>query len=81
MNYKNEAVFSVIIPVFNEEGNLKPLYTRLTKVMRALKRPYEIIFVDDGSSDGSFQILQDIHGKDERAKVVRFGDKDSSCGK
>jgi glycosyltransferase involved in cell wall biosynthesis len=63
---------SVVIPVFNEEGNLKPLYTRLTKVMRALKRPYEIIFVDDGSSDRSFQILKDIHNKDERVKVVRF---------
>ena len=71
-NPKTDVVFSIIIPVFNEEGNLKPLYTRLTSVMRDLKKPYEIIFVDDGSHDRSFQILKDIHSKDERIKVVRF---------
>ena len=72
MNRKADVVFSIVIPVFNEEGNIEPLYARLTRVMRALKRPYEIIFVDDGSSDRSFQILKDIHSKDEKAKVVRF---------
>jgi undecaprenyl-phosphate 4-deoxy-4-formamido-L-arabinose transferase len=71
-NPKTGVVFSVVIPVFNEEGNLKPLHTRLTEVMRSLKKPYEIVFVDDGSSDQSFQILKDIHSKDERTKVIRF---------
>ena len=64
--------FSVIIPVLNEEENLPTLHMRLTKVMKSLGEPYEIIFVDDGSSDGSFQILKDIHSKDERVGVVRF---------
>lgn len=72
MNRKADVVFSVVIPVFNEEGNLKPLYTRLTRIMRNLKKPYEIIFVDDGSSDRSFHILKDIYEKDKRVKIVRF---------
>jgi glycosyltransferase involved in cell wall biosynthesis len=72
VNRKADVVFSVVIPVFNEEGNIEPLYTRLTKVMRALKRPYEIIFVDDGSSDNSFQILKDLYQKDGSIEVIRF---------
>jgi glycosyltransferase involved in cell wall biosynthesis len=71
-NHKTVIAFSIVIPVFNEEGNIESLYIRVTNVMRALKRPYEIIFVDDGSNDGSFQILRDIHSKDEKVKVVRF---------
>ena len=71
-DYKASVVLSVIIPVFNEEGNLKPLYTRLTRVMRNLKKPYEIIFIDDGSSDTSFQTLKSLHQKDKNIKVIRF---------
>jgi len=67
-----DLVFSVVIPVFNEEGNLEPLYTRLTKVMNELGKPYEIIFVDDGSQDNSFQILKGLHEKDNNVKVIRF---------
>ena len=69
---KRSVELSVVVPVFNEEGNLKPLYTRLTKVMRALGEPYEIILVDDGSSDSSFQILKGLHQKDKNIKVIRF---------
>ena len=64
--------FSVVIPLFNEEENLKVLYTRLTRVMGSLGEPYEIIFVDDGSTDGSFQILRDLNQKDNNVKVIRF---------
>ena len=64
--------FSVIIPVLNEEGNLVAIYTRLTKVMEDLEQSYEIIFVDDGSTDRSFQILKDLHQKDSHIKVIRF---------
>ncbi len=71
-NSRIDTVFSVVIPVFNEEGNLEPLYTRLTKVMKDLGKPYEIVFVDDGSSDRSFQVLKDIHSKDKRVRVIRF---------
>ena len=64
--------FSVVIPVFNEEGNLEVLHTRLTKVLESLGGTYEIIFVDDGSTDGSFQILRDLHQKDGNVKAIGF---------
>lgn len=64
--------FSVVIPLFNEEENLEVLYTRLTRVMGSLGEPYEIIFVDDGSQDNSFQILKGLHEKDNNIKVIRF---------
>jgi len=63
---------SVIIPVFNEELNLEPLYTRLIKVMQDIGDDYEIIFIDDGSTDSSFQVLQHLHEGDNRVKVIRF---------
>ena len=64
--------FSVVIPVFNEKDSLEVLYARLTNVMQNLEGTYEIIFVDDGSTDGSFQILKDLHQKDNNIKVIRF---------
>jgi undecaprenyl-phosphate 4-deoxy-4-formamido-L-arabinose transferase len=49
---------SVVVPVFNEEGNLPALLERLTAVMNASGRPYELVFVDDGSRDGSLETLK-----------------------
>jgi len=72
MDLKSNIKYSVVIPVFNEAENLEVLYARLTKVMGSLEEPYEIIFVDDGSSDQSFQILRDLHQKDINVKVIRF---------
>jgi len=68
----NKLKFSVVIPVFNEEATLEPLHTRLTKVLKSLGQPYEIIFVDDGSTDESFQTLTKLHQKDNNVKVIRF---------
>lgn len=67
-----DLTYSVVIPVFNEEDNLEVLYERLTKVMVSLNEPYEIIVVDDGSKDKSFQILQGLHKNDSKVKVIRF---------
>ena len=72
MDLKNNIKYSVVIPVFNEAENLEVLYARLTKVMHSLDGPYEIIFIDDGSTDGSFQILSDLHQKDNNVKVILF---------
>jgi len=52
---------SVVIPVFNEEDNLRELGERLIRTLTAMGRPYEIIFVDDGSADGSWQLLTDLN--------------------
>ncbi len=54
---------SVVIPVFNEEDNLRELGERLIRTLTAMGRPFEIIFVDDGSTDGSWQLLTDLNGQ------------------
>ena len=63
---------SVFLPVYNEEDNLQPLHEKLTAAMAQLGRTYEVIYVDDGSTDRSYQVLQAIASADPRAKVVRF---------
>lgn len=63
---------SVVIPAYNEEENLPVLYERLRTVLEKLEGDYEIIFVDDGSTDGSFDVLRDLARRDERVKVIRF---------
>lgn len=63
---------SVVIPVFNEEGNLPELYERLTKTLDGLGSPYEIIFVDDGSQDAGFRRLREVAATDQRIRVLRL---------
>src|SRR5260370_18068919 len=70
MKNENRIKFSIVVPVFNEEGSTATLYVTLTQVMRALGEPYEIVFVDDGSSDRSPAILEDIHSADSCVRVV-----------
>ncbi|MFB3776216.1 MAG: glycosyltransferase family 2 protein [Bryobacteraceae bacterium] len=65
-------MLSIVIPVHNEEPSILPLYDRLTKVLELVKRPYEIIFVDDASSDRSFELLANLVETDARLKVVRL---------
>jgi undecaprenyl-phosphate 4-deoxy-4-formamido-L-arabinose transferase len=52
---------SVVIPVYNEEDNLRELGERLISTLKALGRPFEVIFVDDGSTDRSWQVLSDLN--------------------
>jgi len=66
------ALISITIPSYNEEENLPVLYERLKHVSEALEHTFEFIFVDDGSSDGSFQFLEDLARKDSRVKVIKF---------
>lgn len=63
---------SVVIPLYNEVENIPELYRQLTEALEGMGRPYEIIIVDDGSQDGSFQALAELHARDPRLKVVRF---------
>jgi glycosyltransferase involved in cell wall biosynthesis len=62
---------SVVVPVFNEEENIPILYRRISDALGEIGT-YEMIFVDDGSSDGSFQALQRLAAEDPSAKVIRF---------
>ena len=68
----NGIEYSIVVPVMNEEENVEILYNRITEVMEAMQKPYEIIFVDDGSTDRTFPILEAIHRRDPRLKVVKF---------
>ena len=63
---------SVVIPVFNEGPNIEPLCRELTTSLEAWGRPYELVFVDDGSTDDTFAILSRLHAGDRRLRVVRF---------
>ena len=64
--------YSIIVPVYNEEGVLPELYRRLTGAMDKLDEPYEVVLVNDGSKDRSPEIMRDLHRKDPRYKLVNF---------
>ena len=61
---------SVFLPVYNEEPNLPPLHAKLNEALSKLGRSAEIVFVDDGSTDGSLKILRELAAKDDRVRVV-----------
>src|SRR5215211_8072990 len=61
---------SVFLPVFNEEPNLLPLHAKLDEALKSLGRSAEILYVDDGSTDGSLKILREIAQLDPRVRVV-----------
>jgi glycosyltransferase involved in cell wall biosynthesis len=63
---------SVVVPVLNEEESLPLLHQRLTAALAESGTCYEIIFVDDGSTDRSFAIMQEIQAQDDHLRVVRF---------
>jgi len=65
-------MLSIVIPVHNEEPSILPLYDRLTSVLESLRKPYEIIFVDDASTDRCFELLSNLVAIDARLKVIRL---------
>jgi glycosyltransferase involved in cell wall biosynthesis len=72
INKKNKIYLSIILPVFNEEDNIALQYEDILRSVTPLKKTYEIIFVDDGSTDKSFGILQNIAKKNKNVKLVQF---------
>jgi glycosyltransferase involved in cell wall biosynthesis len=63
---------SIVIPLYNEEDNVEPLYRELSAALTSLGRSYEVIVVDDGSRDASFGRLREIHDRDPRWRIIRF---------
>ncbi|MBI4228113.1 MAG: glycosyltransferase family 2 protein, partial [Deltaproteobacteria bacterium] len=63
---------SIVIPVLNEAENLDPLYAQLTLALGNSNKSYEIIFIDDGSTDSSYEILENLQKEDGRVQVIRF---------
>ena len=69
---KDKEVCSVVIPVFNEEENLELLHRRLSKVLEKYCQDYEIIFVDDGSTDKSLEVMRKLRQTNVRVKIISF---------
>jgi glycosyltransferase involved in cell wall biosynthesis len=65
-------MLSIVIPIHNEEPSILPLYDRLTAVLESIQKPYEIIVVDDASTDRSFDLLANLVETDGRLKVIRL---------
>jgi dolichol-phosphate mannosyltransferase len=64
--------YSFVIPVLNEQETLRELYRRLTAVMAQLDGSAEILFVDDGSTDASFAVIEELHARDPRVRAIRL---------
>jgi glycosyltransferase involved in cell wall biosynthesis len=72
MSSADFITYSVVVPFYNEQENVPPLYVKLTEVMDAIGEPYELVFVDDGSNDGTYRVLLDIYEHDRRVNVLRL---------
>jgi dolichol-phosphate mannosyltransferase len=65
-------VFSVVAPVYNEEETLPHFYRRVVDVMEGLGEPFELVLVNDGSRDGSYRVMRELHARDPRVRAVDF---------
>ncbi len=66
------TLISIIVPVYNEQGNILPLYERIRQVFASGSENFELIYIDDGSQDESFFNLRDLAERDKRIKVIGF---------
>ena len=66
------VTISLVVPIYNEQDNIVALYNTVTKVLLGMDSPYEIIMVDDGSSDESYTVLKRLAAADIALKVIRF---------
>jgi glycosyltransferase involved in cell wall biosynthesis len=72
MARKEKQLISIVIPLYNEVESLNELYQQINEVVKANKYNYEIIFVDDGSDDGSLDVLKKLRQKDKNVKIISF---------
>jgi dolichol-phosphate mannosyltransferase len=64
-------ILSIVVPVYNEEGNLRQLLRELDEVLESLELECEIVFVDDGSSDQTWETIESLHKKNNLVKGPR----------
>lgn len=69
---ENKPYVSVLIPVLNEEESLPELNERLLNVLESIKKPYEIIYINDGSTDKTPYLLEEFHKKNSQVKIIEF---------
>src|SRR5690349_19773183 len=73
----SDPLLSLVIPCYNEEGNLRPLIAAIRDAGNSLSVPYEVVITDDCSKDKSWEILKELAATDTRIRVQRFA---SNCG-
>jgi dolichol-phosphate mannosyltransferase len=72
-DFRNSRIdLSVVVPVYNEEGSLRELLAELEPVVRSITSEYEVVFVNDGSTDGSARVLEEIAGSNPKVVVLRL---------
>jgi polyisoprenyl-phosphate glycosyltransferase len=64
--------YSIVIPIYNEEESISEMYRRVSAVMDQMDGPVELLLIDDGSRDGSLQMLRDLHQRDDRVLYLSF---------
>src|SRR5690242_13198023 len=64
--------YSIVIPLFNEEANVRTLYSRIVAAMVEFEDPYQVIFIDDGSRDGTYHIVSELCEEDDRVVLIRL---------
>ena len=69
---EDSPVLSVVVSVYNEAEGIRHAYEEMTRVLRQMPETYELIFVDDGSSDGSGDILHPIAEEDPNVRLISF---------
>ena len=72
MNATQKPYLSIVVPVYNEEENVQPLFEKIREVCEAIDRTYEVLFVDDGSVDNTFEVLSELRNQEPCLAVIRF---------
>ncbi len=72
MNSTSNPELSILIPLYDEKDNLRPLFEKLKKVLTELGAGWEVVFVDDGSTDGSLEVLKELRSSDPRVRVIKL---------
>jgi polyisoprenyl-phosphate glycosyltransferase len=67
-----KPIFSIIVPIFNEAESIREMYHRLVKVMDSTRNPWELVLINDGSTDDSVTIIDELRKKDTRIRLVDF---------
>jgi glycosyltransferase involved in cell wall biosynthesis len=68
----DKPYLSIVIPIKNEKENIEPLIDSILRELAPLKRPFEIIFIDDGSNDGSLEVLKSLAGRTPQVRAIQF---------
>ena len=72
MNVTQKPSLSIVVPVYNEEENVRPLYQKIKAVCESIDTTYEVLFVDDGSQDNTYQVLSELHKTEPNLAVIQF---------